>query len=212
MRIIRPLFFILFLFTFFCSAQTKESVPVTFTSGTFSRPGNNHALLPIDFQFKFRFLGPNTDVNGIIRPQGSLQITEADAVFNCCLYGRRLFLQDHAEGINPFGQGMDPVIVNGTSYNRFYYRGSIRFSGAARVHRYLQKRAVQTVRVPITVTGFIRGYVTHEDFTANSNPLFEVSLDNLKGWAIYTISTHNVPSGQIANHFDIVSVSYEVAP
>ena len=125
MRSCNILFLTLFLYVLICPAQKGEEV--TFTSGTFSRPGNNHALIPSNFQFKFRFLGPNTDISGIIRPEGSLQITEADAVFNCCLYGRRLFLKDHAEGINPFVQGADPVIVNGTTYTKFFYRGQIRF-------------------------------------------------------------------------------------
>jgi hypothetical protein len=130
---------------------------------------------------------------------------------NCCFYGRRFNIADFAEGLNNFVQGTDPVTVNGTNYTSFWYRGTIRFNGSAMVPMYFKKKAGPTVKIPIAMTGYIKGYATLADRNADTNALFNVPFTNLRGIATYTIRGHSTPTPGMENHFDIVSVSYEVA-
>lgn len=200
-KIVGIVVFILSLFVSCFSAET-----VTFTGGTLTRNGWSHVQPPPDsLTFNFSFPGANSDVNGGLYNSTGLNYTEVNS--NCCFYGKRLVLTDSASGSNNFRQASNPVMVNGTSYNPFYYKGSINFTGSVLVPRYLKKKQTQVLKFPVTTTGFIQGFVTVGD-RSSGNFLFNTAL-NMAGVATITIRSHE---DFMENHFDIVSVRYDLIP
>jgi hypothetical protein len=196
--------FLIVLLVVSCLSQT-QSLP--FTSLTISRNGYSHLPLSgLGFIFDFRFLGLNTDVNGGFYDTSGINLTEIN--INCCIYGKRLVLSDLVIGRTNFRQENEPVIVNGTAYNTFYYRGAIIFTGSTIVPFNLKKKQTQQLKFQITTTGYIRGYVTFTDYN-NENALFSNSL-NMNGVATITIRRHD--GSDPVNHFDIVNVKYDLFP
>jgi hypothetical protein len=202
MKKLAGLFLSILLLTLACPAQTQEVLYFTF--GILTRPGSSHVQPTQGYLFHFRFDGPNlTEVGGIVLTS-RLNITETDD--NCCFYGKRLVISDFTLGTDNFYQGTELVRIDGVTYPAFYYQGIIRFNGSVLVPFHLKKKAQATIRVPITVTGYLQGSPIVP--RTEMDPLMSVVLNNLKGFAVYTIRRHDVAG--MENHFDIVSVTYEL--
>lgn len=201
----RNLAVIIFFIVSLVSFSPAQFPTVVFTGGNGSRNGYNHIQPSSGLVFRFRFLNANSDVNGGVDANSTTNPSEI--VTSCCYYGRSFSFNDQTGSENYMHRLDEPVIVNGTTYNEFYYKGAIKFTGSVRVPFYLRKKQTQILNFPITVTGVIRGYATFSDI-GNNNPVFITPL-NMNGTAAVTIRPHDDFQ---PNHFDIVSVQYNFTP
>lgn len=204
MKKIAGLFLLIFLLTLACPAQTQEVL--YFTGGILTRPGSSHVQPTPGYLFHFRFDGPNlTEVGGVVLTS-RLNITETSD--NCCFYGKRFVVSDFTLGTDNFYQSTELVRIDGVTYPLFYYQGIIRFNGSLLVPFHLKKKAQVTLRVPITVSGYLQGSPIVP--RTEMDPLLSVNLFNLKGFAVYIIRPHDSGAPGMENHFDVVSITYEL--
>ena len=196
----RMLFLVLLLLTpILAQAQT-----ISLTSGTVARDGYfiNPTAEPA---FKFKFLGANTEINGGLYEGGGLNRTEINTT--CCFYGKKFVLADWAEGLNNFRQTSEPITINGITYNTFYFRGEIRFTGGTIVPFHLKKKRIQTLKFPVTTRGYVKGSPILGD--RDDNPLFTARLD-MTGTATVTIRPNPQSDINDTRQFIIVSVKYDL--
>jgi hypothetical protein len=168
--------------------HTGEPMPFTTLTGT------------------FRFLADGTDVNGRI------QANSGDGVFlGCTFYGNPCFpggtirVLDDFTGLNPFRQGTDPVIVNGTTYPTVFYRGRLTLNaGTVRIPHYYAKRKKIKLTLRASLTGSIGAY-TNPGF---STVLFFVNV-NLTGMVTIEMWRRQ---DDVARGYDVTSVVYNFPP
>ncbi len=208
MKKLAGLFLIIFLLALACPAQTPEVV--FFAVGSVSRPGTSHIQPASDYNYTFRFTADNnnTDINGRTYTR-LMNMTETDP--NCCFYGKRFAVSDSVQSeFSSLGYNTGTVKVDGYEYPSMGFDGMIRFTGSALVPFYLKKKQTAVIRVNVTVNGYLDGYPIVPRHTLRFPPLFHVVLNNLKGVATYTIRRHDMGAPGMENHFDIVSVTYEL--
>jgi hypothetical protein len=192
--------FLLFSLTGICSGQptiaasevrlahTGEPMPFSTITGT------------------FRFLAGGSDVNG------NIQATPSDGVFlGCTAYGNPCFpggtirVLDTFTGRNPFRQGTDPVIVNGTTYPTVFYRGELTLNGGTvRIPHYYAKRKKIKLTLRASLSGSIGAY-TNPTF---STVLFFVNV-NLTGTVTIEMWRRQK---DVALGYDVTSVVYNFPP
>lgn len=164
--------------------HTGEPMPFTTLTGT------------------FRFLADGTDVNGRI------QASTSDGVFlgctayaNPCFPGGTIRILDDFTGDNPFRQGTDPVIVNGTTYPTVFYRGRLTLNGGTvRIPHYYAKRKKIKLTLRASLTGSIGAYPN----AGFSTLLFSVNV-NLTGTVTIEMWRRQK---NVAPGYDVTSVVY----
>lgn len=193
---IRPIIFAI-IFLFISAAAASAQQFITVTNGEFQRTNYNGDPFGGP-SGTFRFIGPNSDVNGtLVGTTGGGVYTTCDLIAAPCRVGVRFTMYDNISGITSLRQNISPVTVNGTTYPiMFYNRSQLNFdSGTKTIPYYLAKRRRFSLTFKTHITGNLLGHsptTVNHVFTAPIDMWGTVTVDFLRNDAFFPNFRYNI--------------------
>lgn len=117
----KNLIFTIFLLSIFTIGMMAQVHNFPFTSGDFQHKAIDFNPSPLG---TFRFIAPNTDVNGQHGPFGGGVYVRCDQGMPRCYPGSMFTFYENINGISSFYHNNTPIVVNGVTYQTASYNDS----------------------------------------------------------------------------------------